>query len=316
MRETKRSFKLSWQKLPQPFRSCLVLIVYFLGSYILDQSAIAFGRSAYVSLCYPPPALDVVLLVVGGLRYLPALFFAPYVWELLDLTHPFPTSSLGLFSWTTFFYALIKLVTFGGVSWLLKRWRFDMRLLRTRDIAYFLLLASFIASFFAALLGVTLFTIADNVPLVARDFILNVLGFWAGDATGVALLAPPLLIVFRGWLPQPTPLPFYPPLRRAKIIERVFQFLALIFAVWLGYARRSDGLLNYSYLIGILRRATMRPTPTGCTTRLFAGKALARQGRAHCHPRFDNFPKSLQSSAPCQKHCHLRYERVQVCPCH
>jgi diguanylate cyclase (GGDEF)-like protein len=244
-----QAFIAKWQKLPSLLRTCLVLGTYFLGSYLLDQAAIAFGSSAYVSLWYPPPALDVVLLLVGGLRFLPAVFFAPYVWDLLDLVNPFPTSSLGLFSSTLFFYSLIKVVCFGGVSWLLKRLRFDLRFVRARTVAYFLLLASFFASLFAALLDVLLFTLADNVPIVTKDYLLNVLGFWAGDATGVALLAPPLLILLRPYLPRLTPLPPVPPLSKGVLFERVCQFLLLIFTVWVGYARPSAGLLNYTYAI-------------------------------------------------------------------
>jgi diguanylate cyclase (GGDEF)-like protein len=246
---TTKAVKLSWQKLPKLLRTCIVLASYFLGSYFLEQFSMAFGSNAYVSLWYPPPALDVILIIVGGLRFLPALFFAPYTWELLDRINPLPTSSFPLLSGTLLFYSLIKVAVFGGVSWLLKRLRFDMRLVRARDTAYILLFASFLAGLVAALLVVTLFTIVADVPLVAKDYLFNVLGFWAGDATGVALLAPPLLILLRPWLPQPTPLPRFPPIAPHMLFERICQGLLLIFTAWLGYAKPSVGQLNYSYSV-------------------------------------------------------------------
>ncbi len=244
-----QSFIARWQKLPGLLRSCIVLGSYFLGAYFFDQIALAFGTGAYrVSLWFPTPALSIVLLLVGGLRYLPALFLAPYAAELFDRVNPFYTIGYG-FTWVLFFYSLAKVLGYGGVCWLLKWLRFDMRFLRTHDIAYFLLLASCLAPLVVSLLTITVFTVTDDAPFVLNDFSYSVVSFWAGDATGIAFLAPPLFILSRRLLPQPTPLPTFPPLTKRLVLERVCQFLFLIFAVWVGYARPSDGFLNYTYAI-------------------------------------------------------------------
>lgn len=87
-----------------------------------------------------------------------------------------------------------------------------------------------------------------DISLLTNNFILNTLNFWAGDATGVAMLAPVLLIWFRSWLPSSKPLTVSAtPLTRLAVLERVLQFVFLGFTVWLGYGRESVGLLNYSY---------------------------------------------------------------------
>jgi diguanylate cyclase (GGDEF)-like protein len=239
--------KVRSRALPQWLRVSLVLCVYFVGNFLSVVATNKIGADILIALIYPGVALNLVLLLVFGLRYWPALFLNPYVGSLLnDL---FGQPHLPFASLELFLYSLIQLVGYGGVCWYIKRLRLDMRLLRTRDITLFLLLASLLATLVVALLSIALFTFSDDAGLLSDNFILNTLNFWAGDATGVAMLAPVLLIAFRSWLPQTKPPVTRLPLTRLVVLERVVQFVFLAFTVWLGYGRESVGLLNYSYAI-------------------------------------------------------------------
>lgn len=239
--------KTGWAALPTWLRSSIILSVYFIASFISVVATNRVGEDTLIALIYPGAGLHFVLLFVFGLRYWPAVFINPYVGTLFN--EVFGQPHLPFASFALFAYSLIQLLGFGGGTWLLKRLHFDARLLRTKDTTLFLLLGSFLVTLFVALLTIAVFTWLE-VPLLSDNFILNTLNFWAGDATGVAMIAPLLLVIFRPWLPRIKALSAVrPPLTRLVVLERIAQFVLLGATIYLGYARESVGLLNYSYAI-------------------------------------------------------------------
>jgi hypothetical protein len=100
------------------------------------------GPDILIALIYPGAALNIVLLLVFGMRYWPALFFNPYVGTLLN--EAFGQPHLPFFSVALFWYAVIQGIGSGGVCWIAQRLRLDARLVRTRDTILVLLLTSFV----------------------------------------------------------------------------------------------------------------------------------------------------------------------------
>jgi diguanylate cyclase (GGDEF)-like protein len=237
---------MRWDALPAWLRVGIVLFVYFVGTFISVIVTNEIGPDILIALIYPGTALHIVLLLVFGMRYWPALFLNPYVGTLLN--ELFGQPHLPFFSEALFWYSVIQVVGFGGICWLVQRLRLDVRLARTKDTILVLFLTSFVAPLVVAVLTIAVFTLDKDISLLTKNFILNTLNFWAGDATGVVMLAPLLLIWFRSWLPSSRPLTVSaPPLTRPVVLERILQFVLLAFTVWLGYGRASVGLLNYSY---------------------------------------------------------------------
>jgi diguanylate cyclase (GGDEF)-like protein len=237
-----------WTALPQWLRVTIILSVYFIGTFISVVVTNRVGADTLIALIYPGAGLNFVLLLVFGLRYWPALLLNPYVGSVLN--ELFNQPHLPFNSFALFGYAVIQVLGFAGATWLLKRLHLDARLIRTKDTTLFLFIGSFLATLLVALLTIALFTVSKDVTLLSNNFILNTLNFWAGDATGVAMIAPLLLIVFRPWLPRDKPLTSVKPsLTRLVVLERIAQFILLAATVYLGYGRESVGLLNYSYAI-------------------------------------------------------------------
>lgn len=148
---------MRWDALPPWVRVSVILLTYFVSSFVSVVVTNAIGPDILIALIYPGAALSIVLLLVFGMRYWPALFFNPYVGTLLnDL---FGQPHLPLFSSALFWYAVIQVVGFGGACWLVQRLRLDARLVRSRDTILILLLTSFVGSLIVAVLTIGVFTL-------------------------------------------------------------------------------------------------------------------------------------------------------------
>ena len=226
--------------LPPWVHTGVILGGYFLGAYLISLVALIFSPSPEPALIFPGIALDLALLLIFGLAYLPALFVAPFVGAALATL--FGTPTLPVFSGVLLGYALIKLVVYGGAAWFLLRVKqIDTRLSRLRDISWFLFVASFVAPFFAAVLNEVDFYLAGFVTW--DELRVATLTFWAGDATGVAMLAPLLLS-----LQSRDTLLAVHRTRRARLTFLVSAALLLV-AIWFAYAQPNDGRIDYSYLV-------------------------------------------------------------------
>jgi len=132
----------------------------------------------------PPPGLSLALLLLLGLRYWPALFFAALLAELLvrGLPAPFPYTVLSSLS-LTLCYA-------GAVALLRGPLHFDAGFGTLRDLFVFLLVASG-GAFLAALGYVSIYTYAGIAP--QETYLANLLRFWVGDMIGIMVVTPLIL---------------------------------------------------------------------------------------------------------------------------
>jgi signal transduction histidine kinase len=239
------------QRLPVAVRVVLLIGIYLISWYVLDVVALQFESAPEIEVWYPPSALDVVLLLVFGLRLWPALLLNSLVhnWLLTDRHLPFAT--LLIFNVTT------TLGYTGACYLLLKKLRINPRLRQLRDVVWFILIAAILAPFCIAVVQFVNFAAIALVPW--SDWVILILSYWAGDSTGIGMLAPFLLVLLRK-------LPWVWASRdRSKWGESgddeqrcssrrhlwilVLQIVSLAFGIWLGYGAERGKSLDYTYFV-------------------------------------------------------------------
>ncbi len=173
--------------LPRGGRVSLVVALYLLSHLFLDTVSKAFDIGSGVSVWYLPAALNLVLPFVFGLRYLPALFAAVLLAQLVnDPSLPLPSSLI---------HALTYSLVYGGAALFLRRLRVDPRLYRLRDVGWFMLIGTLVVPLVSSVVSVTNFSLFGL--LEPSRWLTLVFQFAAGDATGVGALAPLLLVMLR-----------------------------------------------------------------------------------------------------------------------
>jgi two-component system sensor kinase FixL len=191
-------------------------IAYLLGYVALDWVSFIDPFAPFgITPWNPPPGLSFVLLVLFGQRYLPLLFIAPVLADVLVRQLPFPWSLelLGA-AFNGGIYAL-------GLRFLLRpSTRFSPTLASMRDLIMLLSVAAGSAGA-VAITHVGLLVAFDM--LTVREFVAAALQFWVGDMIGIAVVAPAALIFLtRGLQLRPTR-------ETAGQILAVFAALALVF---------------------------------------------------------------------------------------
>ncbi|CAM3518878.1 MASE1 domain-containing protein [Deinococcus frigens] len=179
------------------FRPVLIGALYLLAWYGLDVVSQQFAVTPEVTVWYPAVALDVVLLLVCGLRYWPLLILSRLVHTFLVME---PLPALPLLG----YIAATVAATTAGAYLLLRPLYIDPRLPHLRDVALFVAVAMLGTPL--AMLGTPLamsalqvlnLTVAGLLP--PGEGLTRTLQLWAGSATGVGLLAPPLLLLLGRW---------------------------------------------------------------------------------------------------------------------
>lgn len=231
--------------------------VYLAAWWALDAAAQRFETAPGVSVWYPPTALDYVLLLAFGLRFWPLLLLAGLLHQLLVVPGALPPLPLLGFVATA-------LVHVGACALLLRVWRLDVRLPRLRDVGLFVGVAVLAAPLAVAALQVLNLTLGGLLRW--NEAPVHTLQLWAGIATGVGMLAPPLLLALRP-LTQARSAPLPDELRRLDLHPQDFAAqagrwaswrrglegmgeLALIgLALWVGYGGPRSASLDYSYVL-------------------------------------------------------------------
>ena len=171
----------------------LIVIIHGLAGLALKRFAAVFASSWQISPWYPPAALDFVLLLGFGLRYTPALLAVPLIDGLVIERIVSPEKAI-----TPIYVVLCALgIMFGysaACALLKRRLKIDPRLYRLRDVTWFAVV-TIIASLAVAMFCVTTLALEGQVPW--SKWGIRVMHYWAGDATGVIMLAVPLLILSR-----------------------------------------------------------------------------------------------------------------------
>lgn len=234
--------------LPSGLQSVLLVAIYVIAGLLLDEVAAVFETADEVTAWYPPAALHIVLLLRFGLRYIPELLFVP----LLDGLVFSPLDIAPLY---VLIEALCIMLCYGtACALLLQKLHIDPRLPHFRDVLWFTIVA-LVASLAVATATVTTFAEAGNISW--SQWGVRVLHMWAGNATGIALLAPPLLLVLRAFpkdgaivsaassLPQINIFSW----QRRKLLEWIAEIVALVVVGWVAYGLPSITNLDYTYFI-------------------------------------------------------------------
>ena len=238
-----------WQSIPQPVRYVWLVTIYLVIWAALDKAALAFETTPEISVWYPPSALDIVLTLVFGLRYSPALL-------LNTLVHNYLVTGRDLSFATLLIFNLVTTISYAGASaLLLLGLRINPRLRGLRDVVWFVVVAALTAPFVVALLQAVNFAWFGIIPW--SNFLIYTLHYWAGDATGIAMLAPFLLTWLRKvpWIwshtePEPPALEAKPHLpTRREVPVLLIESLALVVGIWIAYGSRPGTNLDYTYFV-------------------------------------------------------------------
>ncbi len=174
---------------PAWLRVLLVVAIYLASWYALDVVALQFESAPEIQIWYPPSALDVVLLLVFGFRWWPLLLLNTFVHQWFVTGRHLPLYTLLIFDLvTTLGYA-------GAGNLLLHKLRINPRLRQLRDVIWFTVIAGIGAPLVIAVLQVVNFASAGLISW--EDWQIFTLHYWAGDSTGIGMLAPFLLILLR-----------------------------------------------------------------------------------------------------------------------
>lgn len=211
----------------------LLLTVIFVATYLpIDWLTFIHVRpSLNVTPWNPPAGLYMALMLWTGRRGMLAVYGTLVLADLVVRGHPASTESL-------FLTNLIITLVYGAAAWLLRdRLGMDLGLKRLRDIAL--------------LIGVTFVSAAIVAPAFVGVFVLDgafsadellplSFQYWLGDAIGISVVTPVLLLLHRpgskpAWVPPPLPSPV--------------QFLAIVLALALVFLPIGQGKFNLFYVL-------------------------------------------------------------------
>lgn len=133
----------------------------------------------------PPPALSLVWMLIGGLRYAPVVFLATLAGDLVFRDAP---GGLPI----TIITSLIITAGYTGIAALLRvRFQFEGQLRDTRQLWLFVTATAL----GAAIIGVLYVGALSGAGFSFRDsFLAVVFRFWLGDTVGVLVTAPLLMV--------------------------------------------------------------------------------------------------------------------------
>lgn len=255
-----RQAKGNWQKIPTAAKHAVIIGSYFLCWFMLWKAAALYEITPNISAWYPPAGVTFAVLLLFGLRYLPAVF-------ALELT---AGAGLWLPQHPSGWLLLPALISGGyglAAGTLLSTLDFDSRFPRLRDTLWFIGIGAG-GALLVASLGMVLFVATGMVSSAA--YWRGMLDWGIGDAIGIMVLTPVLLIhgqPIKAWVtPKPTeqPVRLEPgkitlPLR--AILEIVCYGLLVLLALWAAFVffRRTvtgghSWYLLYLPIIGIAFR--------------------------------------------------------------
>jgi len=170
-----------------PFVARAVGSLLFVAGYIaLDWASYIYPLGAFnITPWNPPPALSIVWMMLGGLGYAPVVFVAAFVSDLVIRHAPG-----GL--WVTALTSLALAVGYAAIAGALRRiFKSDPRLQDTRRLWIFVAVTALGAAAVALLyVGVLLATGFVS----GSSFADAAIRFWLGDAVGMLVTAPLLLV--------------------------------------------------------------------------------------------------------------------------
>jgi signal transduction histidine kinase len=170
----------------------------------------------------PPTGLSFVLILIFGQRFLPLIFIAPLLADIVVRRMPLPPHIEVL-------SCLIIGAGYGlaAISLLHPKLKFDVSLSSMRDMVL-LMVAAVVSAAIASVLHVLLLCLAGLVPW--ESYTAATLRYWIGDVIGIAVVTPFLLIL----LTRGRPFSF--------TWETAFQVGAIVAALWLVFGSATQQL--------------------------------------------------------------------------
>jgi len=252
-RNTTVSFKTKplwrWlQRQPKPVPIGLILLLCFVSGVALELLADYYRTAFQVQRWDPASGLYVALLFGLGLRYFPAVFSIVltenWLWSLGGESAVSSGIAGGLYLCAGYY---------GASFLLLHRVKIDPGLRQLRDVLWFVGVFAITSLIMSSLFTTTL-ALMNQMPW--SDWLVKTLQDWAGEITGIMVLAPPLLIVMRSlpWsnqrltlqAPAPTITVALPNKKRA--LEWCLIITASAAFTWLAFGGLQSASMEYSYL--------------------------------------------------------------------
>ena len=179
----------SFVRLRDP-RYALLILGYLCGYVALDWVSYVYPVAPPLAITpwNPPPGLSVALLLRRGLREAPWLFVAALGAEFIVRGVHIPIGMILVAS-------ALPALTYTAVAWLLRGpLRIDPDFVTVRDATVFVTITA-LATFVLALCFAGVFEMAGLIP--GEAFGRSVAQYWIGDAIGVVITTPLLLVFTR-----------------------------------------------------------------------------------------------------------------------
>ncbi|MGB3614485.1 MAG: diguanylate cyclase [Elainellaceae cyanobacterium] len=228
----------------------LILLGCFVSGIALELVADYYRSAFEVQPWDPASGLYVALLFGLGLRYFPIVFLITlsenWLWSLGGENTVPSGIAAGLYLCAGYY---------GASFLLLRRIKIDPGLRQLRDVLWFAGVFAVISLIMSSLHATTL-ALMNKMPW--SDWLLNTLHDWAGEITGIMVLAPPLLILLRSlpWsnrhltLQGPAPMITFALLSKKEALEWCLIIAASLTFTWLAFGglQQQAPSLEYSYL--------------------------------------------------------------------
>ncbi|WP_233220837.1 putative bifunctional diguanylate cyclase/phosphodiesterase [Chlorogloea sp. CCALA 695] len=237
-----------WQRTPPFVRYIWVVTIYLVAWGILDSIALTFETAPEISVWSPASALDIVLILAFGWKYSFALLLSAFIHNHFITGRNIDWVALLILE------LMVTLGYGGACAFLLYKLRINPRLRQLRDVTWFLAIAVLIAPLIVALLQAATFAYFEVVPW--SKYLINTLHYWAGDATGITMLTPFLLVLLRKfpwiWAISENEAParehkILPACRKIPLF--LVEGLALSLGIWVAYSSRPGNNLDYTYFV-------------------------------------------------------------------
>lgn len=203
------------------------LFLFFLVYFFTARIGLSFDAvSRFATLLWLPSGIAMATILLFGYRFLPGIFVAAFLVNLLNGAHLF--TALGIGAGNT-----LEATT---ATYLLQRTGFQSSLERLRDVLLFVLLAAPLGAFVSATLGTTSLFLGNTVSFQAYH--LTWQAWLIGDLISIIVLTPLLLV----WKLKPT-------LPRPRWIIEIATLLLLTIIVGIVIFRSTHQSASITYLV-------------------------------------------------------------------
>jgi signal transduction histidine kinase len=228
--------------------------IYFLaGKFGLSLAVVHPSASAI----WPPSGMALAALLLWGSRLWPGIFLGAFLVNITTEGNLFTTLAIATGN---------TLEPLWG-AWMLNRFADGPKVFeRAKNTFNFVFLAALISTTVSATAGVSSLTLGGYAPW--DQYAAIWLTWWLGDATGILLITPLLVI----WLTQP-----YPMLVMDRLVEALTMLAALIFVGYVVFLVETDPGLEYLVMLPILW-AAFRFGQHGVVTASFLVSGIALAG--------------------------------------